>query len=141
MYDTQTQAWLDEHESELPSMRRGERIHSDPIIYLGKQPPEYLKPMQVWPDDETPLPTNANKAALSNALERRLISCGLTPLQLLVLRLRCEFTQSQIARSLNVTRQAVNDIQSKAKQRVMKKGLAFCRNSEEPNYDAVYKLG
>lgn len=109
----EAEEWLEKHGDMLPQMSDGYRINGDPIIYTGAKPPEYIKRTQPhWDDSQT-------KHEIIAAIESVLVHRGFTNLQLFVMKSRCEgFNQSSIAKMLGVTRQAINDIQNNAKQRL-----------------------
>lgn len=108
--------WLAANEHLLPRMSAGSRINGDPIIHTGKKPPEHIHREQLCVDYDD---TEAKEERIQ-AIERVLVSRGFTARQLLVMRLRCECTQEQIARSLGVSRERVKAIQAQAKQRLTK---------------------
>lgn len=129
MYDSKTQAWLDKHESELPSMNSGIRIHGDPIAYMGKQPPEYLKPMQVSEkDDEPSSGPRAVGPTATQLIESHLNKRGFTNKRLIVFWARCKgATQQEIAFAMGVSQQAIADIEASINQLLTKTSLVKCR--------------
>jgi len=118
-------SWMKDHEGELPSMNSGLRIHGDPIIYMGSQPPDYLKSMQVIEEDEKPeaAPRQIrSRLTVTELLRDALISAGATMAELEVCYLRAPgINFRQIAKAMNLSIGTIHNIHS-----------GYCRKLRSP---------
>lgn len=114
--------WFRRNQRQVPGMEVGSRINGDRILYVGKQPPDYLRMMQTLPEifGQQPVdctPEKVDKMAICAVL--KIATSGMTPMEAMVFLGRLAGRpQKELAEILQVAQGTVSKLGDSALRKI-----------------------